>query len=242
MKKLFIVPLVIFFLAIAFLSCTEAITRTYTTNFPLTENPIWEGGNWISGQSVGLDWKNVRTSGGLACGTQTGSGGYDDSTAILAGSWGADQWAQATVHTVNQSGNKYEEVELRLRTSISAHSITGYEINCRCLKTSGSYCQIVRWNGPLGSFTYVAECNPPSCGVANGDVMKATIVGSTITLYINGSQVLQGKDSTYTSGSPGIGFFNDSSSGNSDFGFSSFTASDGDLSIPSPPKNLRILP
>ena len=28
---------------------------TYTTNFPLTENPILENGNWINGGTTGLD-------------------------------------------------------------------------------------------------------------------------------------------------------------------------------------------
>jgi hypothetical protein len=53
-----------------------------------------------------------------------------------------------------------------------------------------------------------------------------------IYLYINGSLILQAADSTYTSGNPGIGFFLDNNNGTSspghstDFGFSSFTASD----------------
>jgi hypothetical protein len=34
----------------------EAIAATYTTNFPLTENPIFEGGHWINGLINGLDW------------------------------------------------------------------------------------------------------------------------------------------------------------------------------------------
>ena len=42
-------------------ACTSAGThRTYTTNFPLTENPISEGGKWTNGQTVGLDWANMR--------------------------------------------------------------------------------------------------------------------------------------------------------------------------------------
>jgi hypothetical protein len=35
---------------------------TYTTSFPVTENPISEGGKWISGRAVGLDWTDVRTT------------------------------------------------------------------------------------------------------------------------------------------------------------------------------------
>jgi len=54
--------------------------------------------------------------------------------------------------------------------------------------------------------------------------VKATVVGQTITVYINGKQVLQATDSTFTSGSPGIGFFLHGSANNADFGFTSFSA------------------
>jgi hypothetical protein len=197
-----------------------------TTSFPLAEDPISESQNWINGGTVGLDWTNVQSTSALAFGTESGSGGYDDSTAILAGAWNADQTVQATVHTVNQKGDSvFEEVELRLRTSITSHAITGYEINFRCTSDGSQYVQIVRWNGPLGSFNYVSTTKGP--GLHNGDVIKATISGNTLTVYINGTQVLQGADSTYTSGSPGIGFYLQGTSGvNADFGLTSFTASD----------------
>jgi hypothetical protein len=80
-------------------------SRTYTTKFSLTENPISESGNWINGKGVGLDWSDIATTPGLAYGTESGITGYDDSTALLTGTWGPDQTAQATVHTVNQNDN-----------------------------------------------------------------------------------------------------------------------------------------
>lgn len=215
--------------------------RTYTTKFPLTENPISEGGNWINGKAVGLDWADFQTTPALAFGTESGSNGYDDSTALLEGTWGPDQTAEATVHSVNQNDNIFEEVELRLRSSLSAHKATGYEINFRCSKTANAYAQIVRWNGPLGDFTYVASNGGAKYGVANGDTVKATIVGNVITVYINGTQVLQGTDSTFASGSPGMGVFLQGASGvNGDYGFTSFTATDGSGLLP--PTNLSATP
>ena len=201
--------------------------NSYTTNFPLTEDPISEGGKWINGKVTGIDWANVRTTPGLAFGTQTDTVNYDDTTAILAGSWGPNQMAQATVHTVNQNSGMFEEVELRLRTSISAHSITGYEINFRCTSDGTQYVQLVRWNGPLGDFSYISG-GAIGPGLHDGDIIKATIIGSTITAYINGKQIAQGNDSTYTSGSPGMGFYiqGGKASQQSDYGFKSFTASD----------------
>ena len=206
----------------------QGTSRTYTTTFPLTENPISEVGNWVNGKAVGLDWSDVQTIPGLAFGTESGNNGYDDSTALLTGTWGPNQSAEATVHTVHQNDNIFEEVELRLRSSLSAHSATGYEINFRCSKTSNAYTQIVRWNGPLGNFTYVASNQGSQYGVKDGDVIKATIVGNVITAYINGVQVVQGTDKKFASGSPGMGFFLQGTTGvNRDYGFTRFTASDG---------------
>ena len=73
----------------------------------------------MNGQRGGLDWANVRTTPGFAFGTELGGNRpelqkHDDSTAILTGTWGPNQTAQATVHTVSQNDKIYEEVELRL--------------------------------------------------------------------------------------------------------------------------------
>jgi hypothetical protein len=196
--------------------------RVYTTNFSLAEEPISENGNWINGQAIGLDWTNARTTPGLAFGTETGSGGYDDTVALLTGTWGPDQTVEATVYTVHQNANITEELELRLRSSLSANRCTGYEVLFNVL---GSI-QIVRWNGPLGGFTVLGGPGGPK--LTTGDVVKATIVGSTITAYVNGVQKLQVIDSTYSNGSPGMGFFlgrGGAPGMNRDYGFTSFRAS-----------------
>ena len=202
-------------------------SRAESFNPARSENPVSDNGKWINGKSAGLDWSDVATASGLMYGTESGADGYDDSAALLTGTWGPDQMAEATVHSVNQSDNLYEEVELRLRSSLSPHRATGYEINFRCSKTKYAYTQIVRWDGPLGKFTYVASQTGAKYGVANGDVVRATIVGNVITAYINGEQVLQGKDNMYSTGTPGVGFFLQGGAGvNKDYGFSNFKASD----------------
>jgi len=247
MKKLLIVTLEIFLVASALLSGADAIARTYTTTFSATENPISENGNWINGKTNGRDWQDVRTSGGNAIGTQPG-GGYDDSTALVTGTWGNDQIAEATIYLTNQN-SQIAEVELRLRSSIFTGVCTGYEI-LFSVASGTTYHQIVRWNGPLNDFTYLSV-SPGNCGniaaLSNGNKVKAIISGSTITTYIDrGSgyvQQCQSTDSTYTSGKPGIGFYNGGSATNANFGFTSFTASDGspnDTEPPLPPTDLRI--
>src|SRR5690242_2171351 len=212
------------FLILLLAGCREekqpSTNTSYRTNFTANENPISEGGKWLNGKAQGLDWADVAVTDGIAHGTESGTGGYDDSTAILSGTWGSDQSAEATVRSINQSDGVYEEVELRLRSSLSAHQAKGYEINFRCSKSDKAYAQIVRWNGPLGKFTYLAQKEGSNFGVTNGDVVKATIVGDVINAYINGVQILQTSDSTYTNGNPGMGFFLQGTGvSNSNFGF-----------------------
>ena len=201
----------------------------YTTNFPAAENPLSEGGLWANGRSTGLDWQDVMTTPGKAFGTQSGnSGTYDDSTAILNGTFGPNQEATATAFNDDAGGDWNGEVELRLRSAVAPHSITGYEVEFRARPGDTAYCDIVRWNGALGDFTPLLHREGNSqCGVGNGDVVRATIVGSTITAYKNDVMIMQVTDSVFRSGNPGIGFFlhNFRGSGNAAaFGFTTFTA------------------
>jgi hypothetical protein len=206
----------------------------YTTDFSRTENPISEGGIWLNGHADGLDWTDVRTTPGFAFGTEIGGhrpapDKYDDSTAILKGDWGPDQTVQATVRSVNpnQDGKVWEEVELRLRSSMSSHNCTGYEVMFRCAKIPQAYCNVARWEGALGKFTMLKQTEGSQYGVKDGDVVKASMIGNTLTAYINGVQVLQLQDSKFASGNPGVGYYLDGASGViGDFGFTKFTATD----------------
>jgi hypothetical protein len=213
---------------LALLVGSEAIAKTYTTSFPLTENPIAEGGNWINGGTVGLDWTNVRVTPGLALGTQA-SGGFDDSTALLTGAWGPTQTVSAVVNIVGSDSGSFEEVELRVRSSLSAHSCTGYEMNYS-VKASGTYCQIVRWNGALGDWTQLD--GRTIAALHTGDIVKATAVGNTLTTYINGVPQFSVTDSTFPTGNPGIGFYASGDGSIANYGFSSFVATDGIASLP----------
>ncbi len=202
--------------------------RTYATKFPLAENPISEGAQWQNGKATGLDWADVATTGGFAYGLENGLTGYDDATALLSGPWGPNQAAEATVHTTHQNPKIWEEVELRLRSSLAPHRGTGYEILFSCRKTKDGYSDIVRWDGPLGKFTYLSHKDGAQYGVKDGDVIRATIIGNVITAYINGVEVARATDSTFAGGSPGMGFFLQGVTGlNRDYGFTSFTATDG---------------
>ena len=241
MRKVPVLSFAVVLIQLAWLPGTNARARTYTTHFPLTENPISEGGNWINGQTTGLDWADVSTTPGLAIGLESGFTGYDDATALLTGIWGSNQTATAIVYATNRmSGNVYEEVEIRLRSSLSAHSCSGYGVLFSLKPDSGCYVQIVRWNGPLSSFDYVNASGGSQYILHTGDRVTGSISNDTITAYINGTPVLQGTDTNFASGNPGIGIFIQGATGVSgDYGFTSYMATDEKATPPLPDLTVR---
>ncbi len=189
-------------------------SATYSTNFPVAENPLSEGGKWVDGKVVGVDWNNPLSAGGKAyASTVSGTPSrYNDSVAQLSTSvhaFSASQYAEATVFLVNGYTATSHEAELLLRFSITAHNAHGYEI----LWGLRGYIAVVRWNGNLGDYTALYD---PGAGSIpppkDGDVLRAEISGNIITVKRNGSTVAtvdvtsQG-GTVYSSGQPGMGFW-----------------------------------
>jgi len=204
--------------------------KTYSSHFEQDENPVSEGGIWVNGLKEGIDWADCVVSNGRIHGGPTRmnqaekraeqatlgagvddadaapEGDYDDPTAVLGGEWGANQHAKGTVFSRNPTNEYFQEVELRLRSSITPHSCTGYEVFWRCLKTDEAYAEIVRWDGVIKTWQSLTRKVGPEFGVKDGDIVEACIVGNEIRGYINGVLVTQATDDTYTDGGPGVGF------------------------------------
>jgi hypothetical protein len=195
--------------------------RSYSTHFELDENPISEDGKWSNGRKDGIDWYNVITKNGVAYGDVT-KGDYTDPTALLKGEWGKNQKVKARVFSRNQTAKYCQEVEIRLRSTLSPHRCTGYEVFWRCLKTDKAYVQIVRWNGKLGDWTSLKKHSGAQYGVKDGDVVEATIVGNVIKGFINGVEVISVTDNTFGEGNPGMGFNYGVGETNGDFGFTHY--------------------
>lgn len=230
--------------------------RSYSTTFPGKEIPISEGGIWMGGTDGGASllhgghilnggrlWGDVQTDSGFAFGVDEPTK-FGDPTAILAGNWGPTQTVTAVVKVKNTADKGCcHEVELRLRTTISSLSITGYEAYCSVLP-SMPYCHIARWNGPNGSY-WNFETHSPATYLADGDVIKATVTGTNPTIinfYKNGENIMQAIDTgaagggfgafgPWTSGNPGIGFYDNLDDRWRDFGLSSFRATDDSRAV-----------
>lgn len=200
---------------------------------------------WLNGRKDGIDWIDVISKHGEAHGEvsrmtvaerrveqgnlDTSSsedaapvGDYDDPTAVLAGAWGRNQHAKARVFSRNPTEEYFQEVEIRLRSVMTPHLCTGYEVFWRCLKTETAYAEIVRWNGKIGDFTSLEKRIGSQFGVKDGDLVEATVFGNVLKGFINGVEVITATDDVFDAGSPGIGFNFFVSNTNVDHGFTYF--------------------
>src|ERR1700728_2298329 len=82
---------------------TAAHVDTYTTSFPSSEKVLLDGGRWISGKTIGVDWGYVSTIPGYATGT-AGPKHFADSVTLLKGNWGPNQTAETVVRKVSVHG------------------------------------------------------------------------------------------------------------------------------------------
>jgi len=216
---------------------------SYSTRFTTDEDPISDGGLWINGKRNGIDWADVVVSNGVAYVARTRmteaerrveqgnlgqedaaapEGDYDYPTAVLACDCGRNQYVKGTVFIRNQTEEYFQEVEIRLRSTITPHVCTGYEVFFRCLKTAAAYAEIVRWNGPVADFTSLAKLSGPGYGVQDGDLIEAAIEGNVLRGFINGVEVISATDDTFDAGGPGIGFNFGVGDTNVDHGFTFF--------------------
>ena len=212
--------------------------HSYSTNFPLVENPISEYGAWKH-LSPTNDESVVQTySTGLGfnvAGPTMVGGSFNDSSAYLSG-FSPNQSAQGVIWKSSSISGTSQEVEILLRwvdglpeytsPSYGNSTVRGYEINLNV--NDGSYLNI----GHFKVLPALLTVNPSSIigrAPATGDVFKCTIttVGSTavITAYLNGTQLAQATDpNPILVGNPGMGFFHNAGESNTQYGFSSFSA------------------
>lgn len=229
-----------------------AAAASYATTFaapPAPENPISEGGQWIGGQTAGGNlWGDVQTKAGIAFGVSEPTQ-YGDPTALLTGAWGASQTVQGVVKiaAAQPVSGCCHEIELRLRQTITAKTITGYEVYCSLISGT-QYCHVASWGGPNGAWVNLDDCAGGGTAryLKDGDAFMATVAGAnpvTITAYLNGAQIMQVQDTgactfsdgkkygPWPSGSPGIGYYDNEDNNWSSFGWSSFMATDGVAAI-----------
>lgn len=194
----------------------------FTTNF--------SGGNgdltslqtgWIGGASVGGSWTNPGITSHVALSTQTSSPRappFDDSIAHRTG-FNADHYSELTIGRNSPTGE--HEIEPLTRFLITAGNARGYEHDV----IMGSGAILVLWNGPPGNYSPLTGLVTTNCTFNDGDVYRASSVGTTHTLTCNGNTVYSISDGTWTTGNPGMGLWVDDGVNPLGFGIKTYTAS-----------------
>jgi hypothetical protein len=210
-------------------------TNSYSTNFPVAQNPISENGNFVTSTSPAVNWSGLELGGGgnlpvapvdIAAPGEAESvdyadPNYGDALAVLTGTWGANQSVSITVGDIPATSAGYEELEIHLRTDPTTG--TGYEITWAY---NHDYILIATWNGGgvvgTGAYTTLYYASGSQYAIAPSDTLTASIQGDVITMYTDGVQVAQIVDGTFSSGNPGFGF---NQGGTGEYAISSFSAS-----------------
>ena len=136
---------------------------------------------------------------------QEGSVGYKDgSYFVISTTNGSTMWGVANRSFTDTS----VEVDAT-QISAASNNNNAYGVGCRIQSNDDGYYLRVSGDGyysisktTSGSFTYVVDWTESSV-VNQGNAtnhLKAVCQGSQLTLYVNGTQVATGTDSTYTSG------------------------------------------
>ena len=128
---------------------TAPPSGTYVTTFDTNEYPLSEGGKWKKTSNV---WTDMKVVNGVAFPSNGITGGYDDSYAYLAQSFGNNYEIEGIVWRdpalASDAGN---EIAFLLRTSDDSNNIRAYEV----LYQAYGGLQIIRWDGPYGGYTVV---------------------------------------------------------------------------------------
>ena len=221
------------------------IRSVYSTAFPLTENPISEGGAWDTQNDPTLTSVRTEVVSGvhLAHGTMVSTGGFDDSCAQLIG-FPRNHGIKGTVWKAGSITGTFIEVELHLAWydrnasfdpggGFGNTQVSGYEVN---IAHDGAYANIGRFKAP--SLISIGTNSPGSIGFtpATGDIFEAAVQYNTdgsadVTAWWTPvstgirSSFMTAHDTTppKMAGNPGIGFYT-SAAGNAQFGFTLVTA------------------
>jgi hypothetical protein len=190
-------------------ACGSASSGSYTTNFPLTENTISEGGRWLNGFTDGVVFKDVRTTAGRAFASGVNYD-YDDSWAILnSPSIPNDHFVEVVVYReAGYTAPSSHEIQLQLRGNIDRNAGPYYAPLIEVLMPfGGTNGQIAYQNGQIGGYDILSTGGPGFNPLVTGDVVRAQIVGSSITVRVNGNLAMTATESRRPTGKPGIGFF-----------------------------------
>ena len=176
---------------------------SYSTDFPLTENPVSEDGIWVA--PSGSVWtKRMRTSGGILL-PDPDAASYDDCLAVLDPTkfnLGPTQTITWTAFVGGAMGDS--EFETHLRTAADTTPIAdGTKLfTYECTVVGNNNSGFAKWFGVQGDFVilpFTSDTNGvPHDGIENGDKFQVSISGtSLVTIQIHHKKASEGFATSY---------------------------------------------
>lgn len=184
------------------MSMVQIVSDNFTR---ANENPLSDGGNWtIPAHGGGGGLKIVSD---LCEPTANATSGFEYWSAAISapsGTFPNDQYAEATVTTLTTPGTNDSYIGPMVRMSSGGTGVNGYIFYAARESGTFKYYILKELNGAATTLA-----GPTNHAISVGDVFRISVVGSTITGYINGSQIVQVTDTAIASGQPGLTLFTD---------------------------------
>lgn len=200
---------------------------SYSTIFPLTENPLNESGRWQLGTVTGYYGAPRTTTNKCFASTTVTPGELDDNLAVLLNPpFNNNYRVSATISkSVGSKSGSFEVGIYGRRARVGGSFYRGYEV---LIGFNPGEFQVVKWLGTahdLSNFSFPATTGNPAA-VSNGDVFDVDFIGNVITCYRNGVLFNTTTDSSspWLDGAPGMGFFVDPANTPSDYCISAWSA------------------
>ncbi len=165
-----------------------------SSSFAGTENPLSEGGVWTIPTA---HFSGMRKANGAGVANNAGA----DCAAIYGGAtFSANQFSEIVLASVPAPTTTlwFHYCNVRMNATASMYQVT------TSADTGLNHLQLFKVNNS-GTFTQIGANIVLGSNMAAGDVMRLSVVGTTLTVIYNGVVVRTATDSTLTTGQPGIG-------------------------------------
>jgi hypothetical protein len=210
MKTLLSFILALVFTSYALADADKVNGQTLAAGWKINGQTVAGGGGGASASddfnrsngSLGANWTNAVADIVIASNTAANSALNDADSFVYwnAASFAADQSSKVTI-VYRSDSQLLNYIAAGVRMSGSGGSYDGYVASTDG-KSGIGHTEIGRYdNGAFTSLKSVATT------FANGDIIECRAVGTTISIYKNGSYVDSVTDTTYATGQPGFGLY-----------------------------------
>ena len=164
-----------------------------SSTFTGTENPLSEGGVWVSTSAY---WADMRKLNGLGVAIANSN---DTAKRYTGTTFGADQFSEITLNLVPAGAQLFfHYCFVRMNATAGTYLVT------TAADVGPNILQLFAVSN-AGAYTQIGTNITLGANFAANDVMRLEVSGTALTVKFNGSTVRSATDSTFSTGQPGVG-------------------------------------